>query len=172
MQKKLSFALSIMLLTGLTNSVNAADWSGIKKFAVVAGVIGVFAGGQYADEMNKEYARTRKDPDAQLALVKSAAGATMLLGADMILHEHDTAENLAKIAAFTIALSAGSDTVAHGINYVAGLVHAERVSACVTGPIVDGKEVKESGAAIRVLAVYVPLRDKFLGMVRAYKKSK
>lgn len=152
MQKKLSLALSIMLFAGLTTSVNA-DWSGAKKVASIAGVCLILGGGQYVDKMNKEYATERKDPDLKLALAKSTAAAAMLIGVDMLLNDHDTAQNLVKIGAFTVALAAGTDTVAHVVNNIPS------VGAILTGPIVDGKEVKDSGAAARVIISYMGLRQ-------------
>jgi len=154
MQKKLSLALSFMLLTGLTNSVNAAGgWSATKKAATIAGICIVLGGGQYVEKMNKEYADARKDPDLTLALTKTGAAAGLLIGTDMLMNDHNTAENLVKIGAFTVALAAGSDTVAHAVK------HIPSIGAILTGPIVDGKEVKDAGAAARIVMAYIPLRQ-------------
>ena len=154
MQKKVSLALSIMLLTGLTNSVNATNgWSATKKAVTVAGICCIIGAGRYVEGMNKEYANNRKDPDWQLAVAKTGAAAGLLIGTDMLLNDHNTAENLVKIGAFTVALAAGTDTVAHAVK------HIPSVGAILTGPIVDGKEVKETGAAARIVMAYVPLRQ-------------
>jgi hypothetical protein len=66
-------------------------------------------------------------------------------------------------------LAAGSDIVAHSLNYITTeFVDAGALSACLTGPIVDGNEVKDSGTAARVLLMYCPLRDY---VVEAFKNS-
>jgi hypothetical protein len=154
MKKNLSLVVSFALLTSLTHGVNAANgWTSTKKIATVAGICIILGGGQYVEQLNKEYADQKKDPDLKLALAKSAAAAALLVGTDMLVNDHDTTQNLVKIGAFTIALMAGSDTVAHAVKRIPS------VGAILTGPIVDDKEVKDSGAAARIIMAYVPLRQ-------------
>jgi len=168
MQKKLSFALSIMLLTGLTNSVNAADWSGLKTAGTLVGLGMFIAGGQYAQKANKEYAQNGKDPDAALAMVKVGATASVLFTLDLLRGNGDLKENLVKLAAFGLALPVGCNQVAQALD----ALPTGGIGDLLHGPMVDGKEKPDAGTAARIMLAYIPLRDVLLDVCGSNKSSK
>jgi hypothetical protein len=164
MQKKLSIVLSVMLLTGLNNSVKA-DASAIKKAVIVAGLGTIVGAGQYAANMNEEYSRNKKDPDARMRATKALGAAVTLIGADLILNDSSTAENLVKIGAFSLALLATTEPVANVVREV------PVIGGLLTDPIDEnGNEKKDFGAIARFALVFIPVRDFLLSHV-AIKKS-
>jgi hypothetical protein len=163
MQKKLSFILSFMVFVSFISSSRSdagfGDWSATKKVGMLAGVCSILGAGQYAKNLNEEYAKEKKAPDAKMTAVKIATGGLLLVGSDILLFDtHDTQDNLLKLAAFGASLLAGTDMVANGVKYIPCL------GGILTGPIdKHGEETKDAGAAARVLLTYVPLRDTLLG---------
>src|SRR5438309_2738330 len=155
MQKKLSFALSIMLLAGLTNSVNAVDLTGLQTAGTLIGLGMFIAGGQYAQKANKEYAQNGKDPDAALALVKVGATASVLFTLDLLQGNGDLKENLVKLGAFALALPVGCNQVAQALDFLP----TGGIGDLLHGPMVDGKENPDAGTVGRIMLVYIPLRE-------------
>lgn len=145
-----------MLCTSFTNSFSAFnEWETSQKVVTMIGFFSLLGAGNYADNLNKEYIKKRKKPDPYMAAIKVATAATTLIGFDILVlgETGSTGENLIKLGAFGASLFAGSDTVANILS------HIPCVSGILTGPINEnGEEVKETGAAARVLLTYVPLR--------------
>lgn len=160
MQKNLSLALSIMLLTGLTNSISAINSSDVSKIAFG---IALAAGGNYAQKMNEEYSKENKDPDETMMLTKGLLAVGTTVGLDILTGELGSAPEMAvKVGALLVALGAQTQLVAdlvRPIPFIGGLI---------TDPVdANGKEKKSFGAAVRLVAVYVPLRNKGLQFVRS-----
>lgn len=156
MQKKLSFMLSAtMLLTGFTNSVNAADWGALQTAGTLFG-LGIFvAGSQWAQKANKEYAENGKDPDVQLAAVKVGATASVLVTLDMLRGGGDLRDNMIRLGAFACVLPLGHNKVAQVID----AVPTGGIGDLFHGPMVDGQEKPDTGTVARIMIPYYPLRD-------------
>ena len=160
--KKLSFILSFVVFASFISfsrsNAGINDWSATKKVGMIAGVCGLLGLGRYVENLNKEYAKEEKAPDAHMTTVKIVTGGALWIGSDVLLFDtHDTRDNLLKLAAFGGSLLAGTDIVANGVKHVPCL------GGILTGPIdKHGAEVKDAGAAARILLTYVPLRDTLL----------
>ncbi len=155
MQKNILAILSFMLLVGSTNVSLAKDdaWTPLKKVCIIAGVTSIATMGKYTSDMNKEYSKTNKKADLKMRTAKVIGAASLLLGTDLLTGDtSNTYKNLAKITAFGIASVAVTDTVANIVREIPG------VGGLLTDPVDEnGKEVKDLGAAARVLLLYVPV---------------
>jgi|GEM_PF-2099343 len=158
MQKKLLFVLSTVLFFNVVSvcgvETSIKDWPTSQKIGFFIGVGALLAAGKYAEKMNAEYTKQAKKPDAKMAAVKIATAGVVLLGSDILFFNTGSmGENLIKLAVFGISLGAGSDQVAEALSYI------PCIGGILTGPIDrNGAEVKEAGAAARVLLTYLPLR--------------
>jgi hypothetical protein len=159
MKKNGLLVLSCVLLTGVTNSINAISNADLSKIAFG---IGLAAGGNYAQKMNEEYSRENKDPDEKMLITKGALAIGTTIGLDILTGELDSAPEMAvKVGALLLALGTQTQFVAdlaRPIPFIGGLI---------TDPVDEnGKEKKSFGAAVRLVAVYVPLRNQGLKLVK------
>lgn len=157
MQKKLSLALSIMMFAGITNSVNAAK-SNIQKAIIGASLVTIASGGAYANDMNAEYSRKKKRPDAKMRIVKSGVLAATIIGIDVILgDDKNTARNVAKVGCVLASMLAASQTVADVIRSI------PLVGGVFTDPVDEnGNEQTDTGAFSRFAIAHVAIRKAVL----------
>ena len=159
MKKNGLLVLSCVLLTSVTNYINAVDRADLAK---VAFGLGLAAGGNYAQKMNEEYSRENKDPDTTMLITKGALAVGTTIGLDILTGDLDSAPEMAvKVGALLLAL--GTQT-----QFVADLVRPiPFIGGLITDPVdKNGKEKKSFGAAVRLVAVYVPLRNQGLKFVK------
>ncbi len=153
MQKKLSFILSIMLLTGLTNFVKAEDE--IKKLLIIGSLATLGYGGHCLQQMNDEYSKKNKKPDMQMRLTKTALAAGSILAVDILTGDTSTTQqHLAKIGVAAIAMAATTQPVADVLRPI------PLIGGLLTDPVdEDGDERKDIGAIARFALAYIPLRQ-------------
>lgn len=160
MQKKLSLALSIVLLTGLTNSIKA-EGEIIKKLIIVGSLATLGYGGHCLQQMNDEYSKKNKKPDMQMRLTKTALAAGSILAVDILTGDTSTTnQHLAKIAVAAIAMAATTQPVADVLRPI------PLIGGLLTDPVdEDGDERKDIGAIARFALAYIPLRQ---GVVKIF----
>jgi len=152
MQKKLLRALTVVIIAGLGNSIQAENE--IKKLAIVGSIATLGYGGHCLQQMNDEYSKNNKKPDIQMRTTKMALAAGSIVAVDMLTGDTSTvSQDLAKIAVAAVAMAATTQPVADVLRPI------PLVGGLLTDPVdEDGDERKDIGAIARFALVYIPLR--------------
>ena len=153
MQKKLAFILNVTLLSGLANAIIAKDE--IRKVVIMGSLAVLGTGGHYLQQMNDEYSRKNKKTDLKMRLTKAGLAAGSILAVDLLTGDKSsTSENIAKIAAATVAMAATTQPVADVLRPI------PLIGGLLTDPVDEnGDERKDIGAVARFALVYIPLRS-------------
>lgn len=151
-QKNVSLALSILLLTGLTNFINAK--SNLEKIALGVAVATIAGGGKYAEQMNEEYSKADKDPDLKMRCTKALVTSAAIIGIDIVSGDNtNTGRNIAKVGCVLAASLAATQLVADVVRPI------PLIGGILTDPVDEnGKEQKDFGALSRFALAHIALR--------------
>lgn len=153
MQKKLGLFLNVILLSSTINTLKAKDE--LRKVFIMGSLAVLGTGGHYLKQMNDEYSKENKKTDLRMRLTKAGLAAGSILAVDILTGDKSsTGENIAKIAAATVAMAATTQSVADVLRPI------PLIGGLLTDPVDEyGEERKDIGAVARFALVYIPLRS-------------
>ena len=159
--KKIKLIYSLLFVSSI--SLQAIDTVAIEKLASIIAVVGAGGAAISMKEMNEEYSRLEKRPDAKMRGRKTLGAMGLVLGMDLLMSKGNffswkgSLESLAKIVSFGVAMLATTEPVARFCRNTPLLSH---LSGFLTDPVdADGHEIKDFGATARFAFVYIPLRN-------------
>lgn len=153
MQKQLSLTLAIVLLASSTHYLNAVK-SNLEKLAIGVSLATIAGGGTYANNMNEEYTKEQKDPDAKMRITKAIVTSAAIIGIDIVSGDNtNTGRNIAKVGCVLVASLAATQPVADVIRPI------PLIGGILTDPVDEnGKEQKDFGALSRFALAHIALR--------------